>query len=209
MHLARALYASLTILLVSGALASCAPAAPVRLSPASSEDDATEADEDDDDKKKSSTKGKHDEHEGHDHGDQGTSTGSGAGGAFAGAPAYKGKAPGHTANDHHDGVNTGKACLSCHDGSAAPAFAFAGSVYKGTGPAPGVEIRVVDARNRVVGLVTSDADGNFWAHDGSVGTGAMVGIRTASGVTAMHSKIANGDCNSSSCHGSSNRIKAP
>lgn len=47
------------------------------------------------------------------------------------APAYKGESPGARAKDKHPVDVTGKDCLTCHDGAAAPQFAFGGTIADG------------------------------------------------------------------------------
>lgn len=128
---------------------------------------------------------------------------------FGGAPAYTKGSPPHSANDHHETPMTGMDCLSCHNGDTAPEFLFGGTVYRGTKPAPNVQVRVLDAAGEVQGSTYSDADGNFWV----AGTGGLApgrtGVRHATTAKSMAASISSGGCNASSCHGTNNRINVP
>lgn len=126
---------------------------------------------------------------------------------FGGAPAYASGSPPHSANDHHTSSNTGKDCFSCH-GDHAPALKLGGTVYRGTKPAPNVQVRVLDEDGQVQATTYSDSDGNFWV-TGTPLTPGKTGFRTATTKKSMTARITNGSCNAASCHGPNNRLTVP
>ncbi len=135
---------------------------------------------------------------------------------FTGAPAYKGTPPAETANSHHFQPMTGRDCFQCH-GRLSRRFDFAGTAYDAQGqPMAGAEIRVVDAENKEIALVTTDADGNFWAiaqKQFPSPTPPKVewktAIRTSKGTMSMVGTATVGGCNSTGCHDDQKRIVAP
>lgn len=162
----------------------------------------------------------HEGHEGHETHDQGKAEDdarpapdAGPGGvidAFTGADPYVSGAPAHAANAHHATSMTGRACLACHSSSGgAPVFLFAGTLYRGTQPAPNAQVRVTDSIGKLQGAVFSDADGNFWLRRSGALSSALTGARNASSKSLMKASFSSGDCNSSTCHGPNNRIDLP
>jgi hypothetical protein len=138
---------------------------------------------------------------------------------FEGAPAFVSAPPPMRATKMHADGNVGVVpsksvkCKSCHGGSEAPRFAFAGSAYEdraGTAPAPDVELGLVDAHGKTF-FVHTDADGNFWIEGAATMTfPAYAAIRTADMKKPMKRKIGSADdleCNS--CHDAGNPIQKP
>ena len=100
--------------------------------------------------------------------------------------------------------NAGRDCLSCHDGSGeAPHFAFAGTIYNGSGsPVAGAEIRVEDAAGHFT-TVYSATNGNFYkTASANFAAPGHAGARNASTTNLMISNVTNGGCNSCHCTGS-------
>ncbi len=96
-------------------------------------------------------------------------------------------------------MNPGKACVSCHDGGRAPAFAVAGTVYATVGAfgsgLEGAAIEVVDATGTSVSL-RSNAVGNFYTRAALV---PPLQISISSGAASASMPDApSGNCNS--CH---------
>jgi hypothetical protein len=124
--------------------------------------------------------------------------------AFTGAPAYVSK----VGSSPH---NAGKSCLSsgCHGGGGGDAspFLIGGTVYKdykGTVPAPGVEIRVKDMAGNTVS-VYSGTNGNFYINSSGSGITlpAIVGARDGTTSRPMITNLtsaAMGSCASAGCH---------
>lgn len=210
---------SLALLLAAGTTAACytQPPAPMGLRSSNRNVAPDDEDEEEDDEGGSGTatrksgQADHSEHakEGGEVDESRAQNAGAAGNAFTGAPAYTSGSPPHSANDHHATSMTGRACLACHDGSTAPRFAFAGTVYRRSAPAARAQIRVIDAAGAVQGSVYSDADGNFWLERNVALRPGKTGARSATGTTLMKTSVSGGDCNSSSCHGPSNRISVP
>jgi predicted heme/steroid binding protein len=101
------------------------------------------------------------------------------------------------------------ACLaSCHTHT----FTAGGTIYQanGTTAASNVEIGIIV--NGTLYTTYSGSGGNFYLTiPGTVNwSTAQIAIRTSTG-TAVHPATSglNGNCNSSNCHGSSNRIVVP
>lgn len=126
--------------------------------------------------------------------------------AFTGAPAYAAKlGPATRKAGHSFAKNTpqtnpaGKACLDCHAGGGAPAFAAAGTVYEGAKPAASVEVRVFGA-DGVARSAFTNADGNFFfrAAGQPLAFPALAGVRNATGTTLMTGHATKGNCNE--CH---------
>lgn len=139
----------------------------------------------------------------------GRDAGGASGGVFAGAAAYVSTAGPTSRNGGHNfganGTNPVKqACLGCHgNGGGAPVFTVGGSVFKdaaGTMPAANVEVRFVDANGTARSIYT-DALGNFYFKGATLAAPGKVGARDATTTQNMVGTIANGDCNSSGCHG--------
>lgn len=142
----------------------------------------------------------------------GTNNTGGGGDVFADAGAFAGQlGPSTRKGDHDFAGNTpttnpaGQACMTCHGaGGPGPRFQAGGTVYVDATkkPASSVEVRIVGATGAVTTAYT-DADGNFYVRQGTIAFPAKVGVRDAQGSRSMSSTIANGDCNSSGCHGGS------
>jgi hypothetical protein len=131
---------------------------------------------------------------------------------FAGTPGYK---AGMSGDGHH---NAGQACgqACCHggggnacQGDTGPAFLIGGTVYtdyKGTTPAPGVEVRIVDSAGHAASTYSA-SDGNFYIRAASNTTGvtfpAIIGARNASASRPMITKLSTasmGSCGQAKCH---------
>lgn len=132
--------------------------------------------------------------------------------AFTGAAAYT-ATTGRTTNkpgEHPNGGNPVKlACLSCHSaGNGAPPFFAGGTVFKDTAatmPASQIEVRFRDAAGKALSVYT-DALGNFYVTQSAATNAGLafplsVGARDGTSTKPMVGAIANGDCNSSACHG--------
>lgn len=117
---------------------------------------------------------------------------------FTGQPAFASR-PGPNGNH-----NTGRDCLSCHDGSGeADQFTFAGTLYDGSGnPVAGAEVRVVDAKGNGTSVYTA-TDGNFYSKGGFFAAPGHAGARNGSTTDLMVSGVTNGGCNSCHCTGGS------
>jgi hypothetical protein len=136
--------------------------------------------------------------------------------AFTGAPAYASNQPGTSAVQRHmnGGVGTtpGRAanCLNgsgCHGaGAGGREFLFGGTIFadvNGTMPAVNVEVRVRGSDGNGY-IANSDANGNFWRLKGmdTVMYPALTGARNGMNQQSlMNGTIANGACNSNTCHG--------
>jgi hypothetical protein len=133
-------------------------------------------------------------------------------GAFLGAPAYVPRTGKSTfyGFDHPAGGNPVRtACLECHGptGQAAQFFA-GGTVFKSGGgmtPAAQVEIRL-RLDNGIAISTYTDNSGNFFITASAAANAGVVfplhaGARNANGASLATGAIANGDCNSSACHG--------
>jgi hypothetical protein len=151
-------------------------------------------------------------------GDSGTKpyTGTVDQGAFTGAPAYTNQLPQNRANGvaAHGGPVSGQECLTCHTGNGAPKFSFAGTIYKtiqGTAPAPGAQVRVVNAQGQQLALVNADQDGNFWYENAAnVAANSKTAARDGDSTHLMAGAIAAGSCNAGGgCHAAGNRIYVP
>jgi len=91
--------------------------------------------------------------------------------------------------------NVGKDCLQCHG------FAFAGTIYDGSGKAlSGVEVRVVDSTGMAISTY-SCTNGNFYVQNGSFTAPGHTAARNAASTTSMVSAMTNGGCNSCHCTG--------
>jgi hypothetical protein len=144
----------------------------------------------------------------------GAASGEGGGSSFqdpfAGAPGYTaGGAGGDTSH------NAGKSCMQsgCHPtagggGGEAPSFLIGGTVYadyKGTTPAAGVEIRIVDSAGHAASTY-SESNGNFYIRSGSatgVGFPAIIGARNATATRPMITVLSSsgmGSCGQTTCH---------
>lgn len=130
--------------------------------------------------------------------------------AFTGANAYVAQnGPSTIKGDHGgDGNPAKKSCLDgqCHgQGGEGPRFIAGGTVFSdlaGTMPAAQIEVRIRDAAGNA-SLARTDTNGNFFvrASNGNVTFPAQTAARDATNTRPMVASIANGDCNSSSCHG--------
>jgi hypothetical protein len=135
-----------------------------------------------------------------------TSSGGGQGSSFqdpfAGAPGYSARSGG-------DSHNAGRSCMQsgCHGGGEAPSFLIGGTVYsdyKGTSPAVGVEVRIVDSAGHAASAYTG-ASGNFYIGSGSANgvtfpavVGARDGTTTRPMITTLTSSM--GSCGQGGCH---------
>jgi hypothetical protein len=138
-------------------------------------------------------------------------SGSSSGGSsfqdpFAGAPAYASQ----TGQSSH---NPGQSCIQggCHGsgggGGEAPSFLIGGTVYadyKGTTPAVGVEVRIVDSAGHAASVYTA-SNGNFHISSGSANgvtfpavVGARSGTATRPMITTLTSSM--GSCGQTHCH---------
>ncbi len=142
--------------------------------------------------------------------DAGSGTSSGGGSSFqdpfAGAPGYSPGQPGDTSH------NPGQACLQsdCHGGGGgeAPSFLIGGTVYadyKGTTPAPGVEVRIVDSAGHAASAY-SGSNGNFYIRSSAangVTFPAVIGARDATATRPMITVLSSpgmGSCGQTKCH---------
>jgi hypothetical protein len=101
--------------------------------------------------------------------DAGTATVSAA--VFASGAKFT--ASGSACNGKH---NVGKDCLQCHG------FAFAGTIYDGSGNAlSGAEVRVVDSTGTAISTY-SCSNGNFYVQNGSFTAPGHTAARNADGV---------------------------
>jgi hypothetical protein len=130
---------------------------------------------------------------------------------FTGAPSYVAQNGPNTIKDDHPfaGGNPAKqSCMQsqCHAaGGEGPTFLAGGTVYEdiaGTMPAAQIEVRLRDA-NGDARLARTDANGNFYftAGNNTIDFPARTGARDGTATRNMISAVANGDCNSSACHG--------
>jgi hypothetical protein len=138
----------------------------------------------------------------------GAGAGEGGGGStfqnpFAGAPGY-------TPQMGPDAHNAGQPCMQsgCHGSSEAPGFLIGGTVYtdyKGTTPAVGVEVRIVDSQGRAASAYTGQS-GNFFIHSvnaNGVTFPAVVGARNATTTRPMITVLSAagmGSCGQAKCH---------
>lgn len=124
---------------------------------------------------------------------------------FAGAPPFSPKGGGGGGGSHNAGEACGK--QGCHTGGDGPAFLIGGTIYtdyKGTTPAAGVEIRIVDGNGNAASTY-SEGNGNFYIRSGmtSVGFPAVVGARNGSIARPMITQLSNagmGTCAQATCH---------
>lgn len=112
---------------------------------------------------------------------------------------------------HH---NPGLACMTCHDGTdpAAPIYSFAGTLYTdlvGTAPVSGGTIRVIDANNVTVDVVTA-LNGNFWSTTPVVYPVKTEASRCPDTIPMVAPVQESGaDCNSGGCHDGDYRAYLP
>jgi hypothetical protein len=108
------------------------------------------------------------------------------------------------------GMNTGQACLGCHNvarGGQQP-FKIAGTVYAGATSTTGVAgatVTITDNNQAVTTIVTSTA-GNFWATN-AFAFPVKVSVSKCPDTVSMPTTASSGDCNS--CHTSGTRIHLP
>jgi hypothetical protein len=142
----------------------------------------------------------------------GAASGGGQGGSFqdpfAGAPGYVAQRGGGGAH------NAGLSCMEsgCHGsvgaggGGEGPTFLIGGTVYsdyKGSSPAAGVEIRIVDSAGHAASTY-SGSNGNFYIGGNANGVTfpAIVGARDGSTsrpmITPLNAMM--GSCGQQSCH---------
>ncbi len=130
---------------------------------------------------------------------------------FNGAPAFTGKGGTTPHSENQGGISAAtaakQACSgggsSCHSGEA-PRLLVGGTVYKdykGTVPAPGIEIRVVDGNGNAASTV-SGTTGAFGIRATTVAFPAWVGIRDGKTSRPMVTPLTGsmGDCSQASCH---------
>jgi hypothetical protein len=122
---------------------------------------------------------------------------------FSGAPAYVAQ----MADDPH---NPGTSCMQsgCHGSvAAASSFLIGGTIYAdyaGRVPAPGVEVRIVDAAGRATSTYTG-VKGNFYimtANAKGVTLPAIIGARDANSARPMITALSAGlgSCAQTQCH---------
>lgn len=127
---------------------------------------------------------------------------------FGGAPGYTAGGGGDTSH------NPGKSCMQsgCHPAGGAsgeaPSFLVGGTVYadyKGTTPAVGVEVRIVDSAGHAASAY-SGSNGNFYIRSGSangVTFPAVIGARNATTTRPMITVLSSssmGSCGQTKCH---------
>jgi hypothetical protein len=125
----------------------------------------------------------------------GTDSGSG-GGTDAGNGATCEQAVTSLPNGNH---NAGLACLSCHNGTVAPRWYAAGTLFattQGGSAISGATIIITDANNTTVKLVTA-ANGNFYTPQPLV-MPLRVKASKCPDTRSMPPMATSGDCNS--CH---------
>jgi hypothetical protein len=111
---------------------------------------------------------------------------------------------------HH---NAGQDCLTCHNGTAAPKFYVAGTLFSAATGGAGVgqaTIELTDANNKVIPIVTAaqTALGNFW-YDQPVAFPVKVRASSCPDTQAMSAQVdqTGGSCNS--CHNAQMQIHLP
>ncbi len=110
------------------------------------------------------------------------------------------------------GGRPGDDCLMCHhQGTAATAFTFAGTLYAadGTAPVAGATIYVQDSVGNVAKAVTHP-NGNFYAVDGFTMYPAKTFVSLCPDVIEMISPVdqqTGANCNTSGCHTAGFRVR--
>jgi hypothetical protein len=106
------------------------------------------------------------------------------------------------------GMNTGRACVSCHGNGQAPAMTAGGSLYtdvNGTAAVGGATVTITDANGKVVKMVTGSR-GNFYTGT-PIAFPAKIQVSKCPDTMVMTALAASGDCNS--CHKAGMRIHLP
>lgn len=120
-----------------------------------------------------------------------------------------------TPTDTGDCLGTGKPgddCLSCHhQGGAAIAFAFAGTLYDrgGVMPAGGATIVLQDSLGNIGTAVSHPLNGNFYATDGFVTYPAKAFATLCPDVLEMLGPVdqaTGANCNTAGCHTAGFRV---
>jgi hypothetical protein len=134
-----------------------------------------------------------------------------AGGGSSFQDPFSGVAP-YSAQTGKSSHNAGMSCIhsGCHasaGGAGPPSLLIGGTVYadyKGTMPAPGVEVRIVDSAGRVASTY-SGPEGNFYitsANASGVTFPAVIGARDATTTRPMITTLtaSMGSCGQATCH---------
>jgi hypothetical protein len=126
--------------------------------------------------------------------------------AFTGAPAFEPQEVLESARSLSSVDPTGTPCLDCHNILHDAPFLVGGTVFldhERSAPAPGVEVRIVDASDGSAFSAYTDEDGNFWVSRSSpVPKGPfLIGVRN--GEVERHMPLAQRslNCNLAACHG--------
>jgi hypothetical protein len=109
------------------------------------------------------------------------------------------------------GMNQGQACLGCHAFfTGSRHFTLAGNIFTsaaGTTPLAGATLKITDASNQVVTLV-SGPDGAFYTGQ-AVTFPITINASKCPDTQTMPSQPSSGDCQQSGCHSAGNRIHLP
>jgi hypothetical protein len=106
--------------------------------------------------------------------------------------------------------NAGASCLTCHNGTTAPQWTLAGTLYTspaGAAPQPGATIIVTDANGTEVKIPTAN-NGNFWTTT-KLTFPVTVAASECPNTEAMTAQVQVGDCNSCHTGGGNGRIYLP
>jgi hypothetical protein len=115
-----------------------------------------------------------------------------------------------TADGHH---NPGMDCMLCHtaaQGTSGP-FTLGGTVFTdatGSAPVSGATVHVVDATGKEVAIQTAQ-NGNFWTTEALTFPVTTFASGCPDEIHMISEVASPGGCNSSSCHGSANRVHLP
>ena len=106
--------------------------------------------------------------------------------------------------------NAGAICRECHDGSPAPNWTIAGTIYTtvdADGPLPGATIEITDADGKVLTL-KSALNGNFWTPEALTFPLTVRATRCDADET-MPTQVETAGASCNSCHGLGSRIALP
>ena len=134
---------------------------------------------------------------------------TGGASSTGGSKATGGAACTPTATGGPNGMDEGRACVSCHASGESPAMKLAGTLYStvtGGAYVTGATITITGA-NGVKTTLVSGSKGDFYTNT-SISFPAEVTIsKCPNTVVAPSNHVTHGDCNA--CHSSSNRIHLP